>query len=118
MREESKLHHLPVKHYPQPPKSLLYRRLEEALQQGTEIWVRASGSGFSGIPIHLDPEFIELVNVFVPELEDEADEEDELEETPYQRTVWLIRISDINAIAYSTESWSKERLEQLLNQAP
>ena len=77
MREESKLHHLPVKPQSQPPKSLLYRRLEEALQQGNEIWVRASGSGFTGIPIHLDPEFIELVNVFVPDLEDE--EEDDLE---------------------------------------
>ncbi|MGP1386840.1 MAG: hypothetical protein ACTS2F_25005 [Thainema sp.] len=99
--------------------NLLYQRLEEALQQGQEIWVRALGSGFSGIPIHLDHEFLEIVSVYVPDESDSSfdvdlDWQDDEDEDPYQRTVWLIRIADISAVAYSTESWSKERFEQLL----
>lgn len=96
--------------------NLLYQRLEEALQQGREIWVRALGSGFSGVPIHLDDEFLEIVYVYVPDALDEDSDFEIDDDDPYHRTVWLIRISDISAVAYSTESWSKERFERLLGQ--
>ena len=104
----------------QPP-NLLYRRLEEALQQGREVWIRTVGGGFAGIPIYLDAEFVEIVSVYVPDEEellepilDLVEELDDDEET-YHRTVWLIRISEISAASYSTASWSRKSFEQLLN---
>lgn len=105
----------------QPP-NLLYRRLEEALQQGREVWIRTVGGGFAGIPIYLDAEFVEIVSVYVPDDDDEElleplIEMEELsdEEEAYHRTVWLIRISEISAASYSTASWSRRSFEQLLN---
>jgi hypothetical protein len=88
--------------------NILYQRIEEALQQGTEVSIQLSRGGFFGIPIYLDKKYVELVNFYIPD-EDDEDED-------YQRTVWLIKLSEIIAVAYPMEMWSKDRFEQLLNQ--
>lgn len=87
--------------------NLLHQRLVEALQNGNEIRIRTRETGFVGIPIHLDDEFVELVYLYVsePEIKDDS---------PYARTVWLIKLSEITAIAYPMQSWSKKDLESLL----
>ncbi len=91
--------------------NLLQQRLEAALSQGREIRVRVTDGYFSGVPTYLDAEFVELVNLYVPE----AEEEEEFEPEPYERTVWLIRLSKIVAIADASDAWSKEDLEKLLS---
>jgi hypothetical protein len=92
--------------------SILYQRLEEAWQQGRELRVKVShGSFFSGIPVHLDSEFVELLSLHVSE------EEDNLEEEAFYRTVWLIKLAEIVALSYPTELWSKERFNELINQS-
>ncbi|NEP16170.1 MAG: hypothetical protein F6J97_04615 [Leptolyngbya sp. SIO4C1] len=93
--------------------SRLYRRLEEALHTGTEVWFRMPGTRLVGIPIHLDTDYVEVVDVDISE----GFEDDELPEEPYQRTVWLIRLAEISAISYATDRWSKERFERLLDQS-
>ena len=90
--------------------SRLYHRLEEALHSGSEVWFRMPGTRLVGIPIFLDAEYVEVVDVDVAE----GFEDDELPDEPYQRTVWLIRLEEISAIAYATDRWSKERFERLL----
>lgn len=92
--------------------SRLYQRLEEALHTGSEVWFRMPGTRLVGIPIHLDAEYVEVVDVDIAE----GFEDEDLPEDPYQRTVWLIRLSEISAISYATDRWSKDRFERLLSQ--
>ena len=87
--------------------NLLYQRLEDALQQGLELRLVTHGDRFSGVPIAMDDEFIEVLYLHVAESEDDSDEE------PYARTVWIIRIAEILAVAYQ-QSWSRDKLAQLL----
>ena len=93
--------------------SRLYHRLEEALHCGSEVWFRMPGTRLVGIPIFLDAEYVEVVDVDVAE----GFEDDDLPDEPYQRTVWLIRLEEISAISYATDRWSKERFERLLEQS-
>ncbi len=86
--------------------SLLFQRLKEALENGSKVRIEAEDS-YYGIPVNLTPEFVELL-VLVPP--DEFDEEDDC----FKRVTWLIRLSSIFAIAYPTEYWTTERLEQML----
>jgi hypothetical protein len=85
----------------------IHQRLEEALQQGLEVRIKVADSGFIGVPIYLDDEFVELVYLYVKEDEDDQDEE------PYARTVWLIRLAEIKAVAI-TQPWSRQRLNRLI----
>ncbi|MGA7952543.1 MAG: hypothetical protein WCA07_03385 [Gloeobacterales cyanobacterium] len=85
---------------------LLYQRLNEALQQGSKLHIETVNDSYTGTPVHLDPKFIEIV-IFSSSHDDEGDEF-------HKRTAWLIRLSHISAIAYPTEAWSKERLEDLI----
>jgi hypothetical protein len=101
-----------VKNAVDRPTNLLYRRLEEALQHGSNVWLETNSDSFSGIPIHLDREYVEILALSIPE-----DDDPENFATPYKRTTWLIRLSSIEAVAYPTENWSKDRLEMLLGEA-
>ncbi len=85
---------------------LLRKRLQEALQQGTEVRIRLASSNFYGVPVHLDSEFVEILCLFVDDTDDSA---------LCERAVWLIRLSEIVAFSYPIDSWSKERLEALLH---
>ncbi len=89
------------------PSNLLYQRLEDALQQGLELRLVTQGDRFCGVPIAMDEEFIEILYLHV------ADDDDASEEEPYARTVWVIRIAEILAVAYQ-QSWSREKLMRLL----
>lgn len=93
--------------------SRLYHRLEEALNSGSEVWFRMPGTRLVGIPIYLDAEYVEVVDVDVAE----GFEDEDLPDEPYQRTVWLVRLEEISAISYATDRWSKERFERLLEQS-
>ncbi len=93
--------------------SRLYHRLEEALHAGSEVWFRMPGTRLVGIPIFLDTEYVEVVDVDVSE----GFEDEDLPDDPYQRTVWLIRLEEISAISYATDRWSKERFERLLEES-
>ncbi|MEL6128714.1 MAG: hypothetical protein AAFX51_06310 [Cyanobacteria bacterium J06636_28] len=93
-----------------PRQTRLYKRLEEALHTGSEVWFRMPGTRLVGIPIYLDGDYVEVVDVDVAE----GYEDDELPDDPYQRTVWLIRLAEISAISYATDRWSKDRFERLL----
>ena len=96
-----------------PRQTRLYKRLEEALHTGSEVWFRMPGTRLVGIPIYLDSDYVEVVDVDVAE----GYEDDELPDDPYQRTVWLIRLAEISAISYATDRWSKDRFERLLDQS-
>ncbi|NJO44927.1 MAG: hypothetical protein HC835_04470 [Oscillatoriales cyanobacterium RM2_1_1] len=61
------------------------------------------------MPVNLDEDFLELVNFYVPEGRSYK------RDHSCERTVWLIKLSEIMAVAYSIESWSKDQLEQLLD---
>ena len=93
--------------------SRLYHRLEEALNSGSEVWFRMPGTRLVGIPIYLDADYVEVVDVDVAE----GFEDEDLPDEPYQRTVWLVRLEEISAISYATDRWSKERFERLLEQS-
>lgn len=86
--------------------SLLYKRLEAALQEGTEVRIRLASSSFFGVPVQLDRDFVEILNIYV-------DEEDA---SLCERSIWLIKLSEIVAFSYPVESWSKDRLEELMQQ--
>jgi hypothetical protein len=43
-------------------------------------------------------------------------DDEEPEDSSYKRTTWLIRLPSIDAIAYPTENWSKDRFEHLLSE--
>ena len=91
----------------------LYQRLEEALQAGTEVSLRLTWGGFTGIPIYLDSDCVEIVYVHVSDLY----EDDNPSEDISWRTVWLVHLEEISAISYLSESWSKGQFEQLLGPA-
>jgi len=92
-------------------QNILYKRLDEALQQGIEVWVKVSSTAFFGIPVHLDGEFVELLSLYLPE------DTDDPEDDNYYRKVFLIKLSEIVALSYPSDLWSKERLEELLKQS-
>jgi len=85
---------------------MLLQRLQEAHSNGIEVRIRLANSSFHGVPVHLDSEFVELLCLYV----DESDEDSMCE-----RAMWLIKLSEIVAFSYPIDSWSKERLEALLN---
>jgi hypothetical protein len=85
---------------------LLYQRLDEALQQGSKVHIETMNDSYTGIPVHLDHKFVEIV-IFSSSRDDEGDEF-------HKRTAWIIRLAHISAVAYPTEAWSKERLEDLI----
>ncbi len=91
-----------------PLPNLLHQRLEEALQNGDKVWIETNNDSFAGIPIRLDSEFVEILT-----LSSTVDEEEQ-DDPAYKRTTWLIRLACIEAVAYPTEHWSKDRLETLL----
>ncbi len=99
--------------YASSAPSRLYHRLEEALNSGSEVWFRMPGTRLVGIPIFLDTDYVEVVDVDVAE----GFEDEELPDEPYQRTVWLIRLEEISAISYATDRWSKDRFERLLEKS-
>ncbi len=94
-----------------PLPDLLHQRLEEALQNGDKVWIETNNDSFAGIPIRLDHDFVEILTL--SSTEDE--EEEEPEDPGYKRTTWLIRLAGIEAVAYPTEHWSKDRLEHLFS---
>ena len=96
-----------------PRQTRLYKRLEEALHTGSEVWFRMPGTRLVGIPIYLDGDYVEVVDVDVAE----GYEDDELPDDPYQRTVLLIRLAEISAISYASDRLSKDRFERLLDQS-
>lgn len=87
----------------------LHQRLDEAMQEGTEVQVRLPWGGLSGVPVYLDETCVEIVYVHVYG----PDEDDEPDDEVSRRTVWLVRLEDISAVSFMSESWSKERLEKL-----
>ncbi|MEM6255299.1 MAG: hypothetical protein AAF821_20490 [Cyanobacteria bacterium P01_D01_bin.156] len=87
----------------------LHQRLEAAMQEGTEVQVRLPWGGLSGVPVYLDETCVEIVYVHVYE----PDEDDEPDDEVSRRTVWLVRLEEISAVSFVSESWSKERLEKL-----
>lgn len=87
----------------------LHQRLYEAMQEGTEVQVRLPWGGLSGVPVYLDDTCVEIVYVHVYEPEDDDEPDDEVS----RRTVWLVRLEEISAVSFVSESWSKERLEKL-----
>lgn len=84
---------------------ILLQRLQEALLHGTEVRIRLANSSFHGVPVHLDSEVVEILCLYV----DESDES-----AMCERAMWLIKLSEIVAFSYPIDSWSKERLEALL----
>ncbi len=87
----------------------LHQRLDEAMHEGTEVQVRLPWGGLSGVPVYLDETCVEIVYVHVYE----PDEDDEPDDEVSRRTVWLVRLEEISAVSFVSESWSKERLEKL-----
>ena len=87
--------------------SLLSQRLQAALDRGSKVWIKTNNTSFGGIPINLYGEFAEIL-VIVPPNENSENTD------AYGQVTWLIRLSDIIALAYPTEYWSKDRLESLL----
>lgn len=86
---------------------LLSQRLQEALDRGSKVWIKTNNSSFGGIPINLARDFAELLVIVPPSEHGENNDS-------YGQVTWLIRLSDIIAVAYPTEYWSKDRLESLL----
>ena len=116
MKNSARQEHTPAARsatYAASTPSRLYHRLEEALHCGSEVWFRMPGTRLVGIPIFLDTDYVEVVDVDVAE----GFEDDDLPDEPYQRTVWLIRLEEISAISYATDRWSKERFERLLEES-
>jgi len=92
-----------------PLPNLLHQRLEEALQNGDKVWIETNNDSFAGIPIRLDGDFVEILTL------SSTTDDDEPEDPGYKRTTWLIRLACIEAVAYPTEHWSKDRLENLFS---
>ena len=96
-------------HKKQSYSGRLHQRLYAAMQDGTEVQVRLPWGGLSGVPVYLDDTCVEIVYVHVYEPEDDDEPDDEVS----RRTVWLVRVEEISAVSFVSESWSKERLEKL-----
>jgi hypothetical protein len=86
--------------------SLLYRRLKTALNDGIKVWFETRDKSYFGVPIAIDRKFVEIL-VLVPGSEEDASE------YAFQRVTWIVRLSSISSIAYPTEYWSTDRLEDL-----
>jgi hypothetical protein len=86
--------------------SLLHQRLKTALNEGTRVWFETRDKSYFGIPVALDRDVVEIL-VLVPGSEEES------AEYAFQRVTWLVRLSAISAIAYPSEYWSTDRLEDL-----
>lgn len=93
---------------PSLKSNLMYQRLQAALHQGLEVRVVTADCRFTGIPIYLDSEFVEILYLHMPDAEDVDDDEE-----PYLRSAWLIRLSEVTAVGY-TASWSKQKLNTLV----
>jgi hypothetical protein len=90
-----------------PPSNRLYSRLNEALQSGSKVWIEVPGDRYSGRPIYLDSEFVEVLCIYTPDKHEASSE-------PCLSTTWLIRLSQIVAVAYPSEQWSADRFTRLL----
>jgi hypothetical protein len=90
--------------------SLLHQRLKTALHDGIKVWFETRDKSYFGIPIGLDPDFVEVL-ILVPGSEDESTE------YVFQRVTWVVRLASISAIAYPSEYWSADRLDSLLNKS-
>lgn len=84
--------------------SILRKRLQQALEYGLKVKVQTTGSGWTGIPTHLDDEFLELSFISV------TTEESGVEAAS---TAWILRLSAIEAIALATEVWDINRLSEI-----
>ncbi|MBD1851907.1 hypothetical protein [Leptolyngbya sp. FACHB-711] len=85
----------------------LFDRLNEALQSGSKVWIEVPGDRYAGRPIYLDSEFVEVLCIYTPDKTESSSE-------PCLSTTWLIRLSQIVAVAYPSEQWSADRLTRLL----
>lgn len=96
---------------PSPPSfsERVYRHLQDAFKTNQEVILKMGWGSLTGIPTYLDEICVELVYLYISDLEEEDEDEDIC-----WRTVWLVKLEDICALSYSSESWSKERLDQLL----
>ncbi len=90
--------------------SLLHHRLKTALHDGIKVWFETRDKSYFGIPIGLDPDFVEVL-ILVPGSDDESSE------YIFQRVTWVVRLASISAIAYPSEYWSADRLDSLLNKS-
>jgi hypothetical protein len=90
--------------------SLLHQRLKTALHDGIKVWFETRDKSYFGIPIGLDPDFVEVL-ILVPGSEDESTD------YAFQRVTWVVRLASISAIAYPSEYWSADRLDSLLNKS-
>ena len=86
---------------PNPPsfRQRVSAHLKTALKTNTEVTLRLSWGSLTGIPTYLDEVCVELVYLYISELEDG----DEADEEICWRTVWLIQLEDICALSYSSE---------------
>ncbi|MEO1182150.1 MAG: hypothetical protein AAFX51_15165, partial [Cyanobacteria bacterium J06636_28] len=87
----------------------LHQRLDEAMQEGTEVQVRLPWGGLSGVPVYLDDTCVEIVYVHVYE----PDEDDEPDDEVSRRTVWLVRLEEFSSFLSGINSFSKRSLDQL-----
>lgn len=90
-----------------PPSNRLYARLNEALQSGSKVWIEVPGDRYAGRPIYLDSDFVEVLCIYTPDKPESISE-------PCLSTTWLIRLSQIVAVAYPSEQWSAARFTRLL----
>lgn len=72
---------------------------------GSEVRIRLANSSFHGVPVNIDSEVVEILCLYVDESDDSS---------ICERAVWLIKLSEIVAFSYPIDSWSKDRLEALL----
>ncbi|NJK27736.1 MAG: hypothetical protein HC925_03275 [Coleofasciculaceae cyanobacterium SM2_3_26] len=96
--------------------NLLYQRLLESLNRGCQVQIETHDNTYYGIPIYLDREFVEILEMSPSDETYEEFEFDSDEENVADRLSWLIRLSAISAIAYPAEHWLRDRLERLLAQ--
>ena len=82
--------------------SILKKRLQEALENGRKVEIEVGSKGWHGRIIYLDHEWVELLALTV----DESDS-GELEGT---RQTWLIKLNQIDTMAYPAETWDAARL--------
>lgn len=84
---------------------ILRKRLQQALDEGRRVDICTGSSGWVGLPIHLDDEYVELIAFTTEKEEDEAAE--------YDVTNWIVKIDQIHAFAIVTETWDSKRLNSI-----
>jgi hypothetical protein len=82
--------------------------LKTALDDGMKVWFETRDKSYFGIPINLDRGFVEIL-VLSPGSDDDNPN------YAFQRVTWLINLKSISAIAYPSEYWSTDRLDNLLD---